>query len=277
MSLLDKIPRSSPHRSRRSAFFKDRGGAPVSTVSAPGGGRDEKLGSAPGGAACDHGRRSRPPPFRHLEYAFAIYPTAKPNGGYYNGTMTVDILGAAPDGGMLVRASDWWYYTLRPRQAVECEVYESGDVHCDSVPPYPSDSDLVLFPLLAQNFFSRGSPASTSSWRQKFALSFAKGLYVTAVSMDLSATPQNGGRVLIVTSKGVFQQLDRRDRKALEEGRFVYDRVASLPVVVHEVRSPTPTGSTYSQTAVDLQLTKDSALQPGPGADTLIRDAGSSR
>ena len=215
-------------------------------------------------------------PVRHLEYAFAIYPTAKSNGGYYNGSLSVDILGTAPDGGTLVRASEWWYYTLRPRQTRECEVYASGTVHCDDV-PYPSETELVLFPLLARDFFSSGLPNGASSWQQKFALSFAKGLYVTAVSMDLSATPQNGGRVLIVTSKGVFQQLDRRDRKALEEGRFVYDRVASLPVVVHEVRSPTPTGSTYSQTAVDLQLTKDSALQPGPGADTLIRDAGSSR
>jgi hypothetical protein len=41
-------------------------------------------------------------PVRHLEYAFASYPTAVPNGGYYNGTLRVDILGTAPDGGTLV-------------------------------------------------------------------------------------------------------------------------------------------------------------------------------
>lgn len=205
-------------------------------------------------------------PVRHLEYAFAIYPTAKPNGGYYNGTLSVDILGIAPDGGMLVQASESWYYALRPRQTRECEVYAVGTVHCDDVPPYPSETELVLFPLLARDFFSSGSSDGPSSWQQKFALSFAKGLYVTAASMDLSATPQSGGRVLIVKSKGVFQQLDRRDQKALEEGQFVYDRAASLPVVVHEVRSPTPTGSIYSQTSVDLQLMKDSAMPPGAPA-----------
>lgn len=197
-------------------------------------------------------------PVRQLEYAFAIYPTAKPNGGLYNGTMSVDILGTAPDGGTLVQASEWWYYTLRPRQTVTCEVYAGGTVRCNDVPPYPSEVELVLFPLLARDFFTGGSASAGSSWQQKFMLTFSKGLYQTAVSLDLSATPQNGGHTEIVTSKGVFQQLDRRDRKALEEGRFVYDPASSIPTAVHEVRSPTPTGSVYSQTAVDLLLTKDS-------------------
>lgn len=203
-------------------------------------------------------------PVRHLEYAFAVYPTAKPNGGLYNGTMSVDILGTAPDGGTFVQVSEWWYYTLRPRQAVTCEVYAGGSVRCNDVPPYPSQVELVLFPLLARDFFSGGSSSGASSWQQKFTLSFSKGLYQTAASLDLSATPQSGGHALIVTSKGVFQQLDRRDRKALEDGRFVYDPASSIPTAVHEVRSPTPTGTVYSQTAVDLLLTKDSAGTSAP-------------
>ena len=203
-------------------------------------------------------------PVRHLEYAFAVYPTAKPNGGLYNGTMSVDILGTAPDGGTLVQVSEWWYYTLRPRQAVTCEVYAGGSVRCDDVPPYPSETELVLLPLLARDFFTAGSSSGATSWQQKLTLSFAKQLYQTAVSLDLRSTPQSGGRILTVTSQGVFQQLDRRDRKALEEGQFVYDRASSIPTVVHEVRSPTPTVSIYSQTAVDLLLMKDSAGTSAP-------------
>lgn len=202
-------------------------------------------------------------PVRHIEYAFAIYPTAKPNGGLYNGTMSVNILGNAPDGGTLVQVGEFWYYTLRPRQTSQCEVYPSGNVRCDDVPPYPSQTELVLLPLLARDFFGGGSANGASSWQKKFTLSFSKGLYVTAASLDLSATPQ-GGRILTVTSKGVFQQLDRRQQKALEEGQFVYNRATSVPVFVHEVRSPTPTGSVYSQTAVDLQLMKDSAGTSAP-------------
>jgi hypothetical protein len=198
-------------------------------------------------------------PVRHLEYAFAIYPNARPNGGYYNGTMSVDIFGRAPDGGVLVRASDWWYYTLRPRQAAECEVYANGDVRCENVPPYPSDSALVLLPLLAANFFSPALPGSPSSWQQKFAVSLSKGAFVTSVTLNLGATPQSDGRLLDVKSTGDIRQLDRRQLHVLEDGEFVYDRAASVPVAVHDVRGHLPTNSVYSQISVDLRLTKDSA------------------
>jgi hypothetical protein len=204
-------------------------------------------------------------PVRHLEYAFAIYSTARPNGGLYNGTLSVDILGTAPDGGTLVQASENWYYALRPRQTRECEVYPNGTVRCDDAPPYPSETELVLLPLLARNFFNDGSAGHPSSWQRNFELSVQKGLYVTAAAINLTATPQGSGRNLTVTSNGVFKQLDRPRRIALEEGRFVYDRTAQVPVEVHEVQSPTPTGSVYTQTAVDLLLLKDSAspaLQP---------------
>jgi hypothetical protein len=202
---------------------------------------------------------NQPAPVRHLEYAFAIYSTAKPNGGLYDGTLSVDILGTAADGGTLVQASEWWYYTLRPRQSRQCEVYPGGTVRCDDAPPYPSETELVLFPLLARNFFSEGSAVGPSSWQRKFELSVQKGWYVTAAAIDLSATPQNDSSNSIVTSTGVFQQLGRHQRKALEAGRFVYDRTIGLPVEVHEVRSPTPTDSVYAETAVDLLLLKDSA------------------
>jgi hypothetical protein len=198
-------------------------------------------------------------PVRHLEYAFAIYPTAVPNHGYYNGTMSVDILGTAPDGGTLVRASDWWYYTLRPRQAAECEVYASGDVHCDNVPPYPSDSALVLLPLLAHNFFSRGSLAGASSWQQQYTVSFNKGTFVTDISMNLDATPKGDGKFLLVKSKGEIRQRDRREHYALEEGSFVYYPAESVPLTIHDERGHLPTNSIYTRTAVDLRLTKDSA------------------
>lgn len=196
-------------------------------------------------------------PVRHLEYAFASYPTAVPNGGYYNGTLRVDILGPAPDGGTLVRTSEWWYYELRPRQAAECELYPNGSVNCDTVPPYPSQSALVLLPLLARDFFSSASPGS--SWQQKYALTFQKQLFTTAASMKLAATPQSNGHLLNVTSEGTLQQLDRRMQYSTEKGQYVYDRATSLPLIVHDVRANLPTRSVYTQMSVDLQITKDSA------------------
>lgn len=197
-------------------------------------------------------------PVRHLEYAFAIYPTAVPNGGYYNGTLSVDVLGPAPDGGTLVRTSEWWYYALRPRQAVECELYPSGSVHCDTVPPYPSQSALVLLPLLARDFF-KGVSQPGSSAQLKYELSVQKQLFTTAASLKLASSPQSNGRLLNVTSEGTLQQLGGRMQYSTENGQYVYDRATALPLVVHDVRANMPTRSVYTQMSVDLQITKDSA------------------
>jgi hypothetical protein len=197
-------------------------------------------------------------PVRHLVYAFATYPTAKANGGYggyYDGTLSIDVLGPARDGGQLVQATDQWYYTLRSRQTRQCEIYPDGSVTWDDVPPYPSDAQRVLLPLLAADFFTPGV-SGVASWQQRFALSFAKGSYVTSASMQLSATPE--GSQLNVNSHAVFQQLDRRQRKVVERSQIVYDRTLRMPVVVHDVRGPLPTESIYSQTSVDLQLVEDS-------------------
>ena len=205
-------------------------------------------------------------PIRHLVYAFATYPTAKPNGGFYDGTLSIDVLGPAPDGGELVRATDWWYYTLRSRQTRECEIYRDGSVAWDEAPPDPSDAQRVLLPLLAADFFAPGLAGATS-WQQKFVLSLAKRLYVTSASMELKATSQ--GSQLNVSSRAVFQQLDGRQRKVVEHSQIVYDRTLGMPVVVRDERGPLPTASIYSQTSVDLQLVEDSgaktngaALQP---------------
>jgi hypothetical protein len=130
-------------------------------------------------------------------------------------------------------------------------------VNCDTVPPYPSQSALVLLPLLARDYFSGASPGS--SWQQKYALTFQKQLFTTAASMKLAATPKSNGRLLNVTSEGTLQQLDRRMQYSTEKGQYVYDRATSLPLIVHDVRANLPTRSIYTQMSVDLQITKDSA------------------
>jgi len=45
-------------------------------------------------------------PIRHLEYAFATQPTASETKGPFNGTLSVNVLGLAPDGGILVRMTE---------------------------------------------------------------------------------------------------------------------------------------------------------------------------
>jgi hypothetical protein len=198
-------------------------------------------------------------PVRHLEYAFATYPTAKPNGDYYDGTLSVDILGKAPDGGTLVRAREWYYFALRPQQSIECEVYGGGTVHCDDLVPSPSAAETVLFPLLDGNFFDAGSSTSASTWQQKFEFSIAKGLYVTSATTQFKPAPQTDARALLLTSSGTLQQLSGEQRKSVQQEQVLYDPAASIPLVVHDVRGPLPARNVYERTSVDLQLTKDSA------------------
>jgi hypothetical protein len=197
-------------------------------------------------------------PVRHLEYAFAVYPTAQNYRGYYDGTLNVDILGPAADGGVSVRMNESWYRALRARQPRLCEVYADGTVRCDDVPPFPTETQLALFPLLGKDFFNGASSQGTSTWQQKFQLKFAKGLYSAAALLDSRATEENDGRILTGTMTGTYKELDSGRPKTFVDVSFVYDRTAHVPFVVHDARFTSP-GSIYNRTSVDLQLTDDSA------------------
>lgn len=211
------------------------------------------LGEAPAG------------PLRHLEYAFAVYPTANETPGYFNGTLDVDIVGPASDGGVLVRMTESWYLTPRPRQPRTCEVYADGTVRCDDTPPFPTESQLALFPLLGADFFSASSAQSNSTWRQKFTLSFRKGTYEAAAAMDVSTVPKGDGRVLSGTMSGAYNQLKTTGSKVIVNITFLYDRVAQVPLVIHDVRMEMP-GGIDDRTSADLQLIKDSAASTAEAA-----------
>jgi hypothetical protein len=205
-------------------------------------------------------------PMRHLEYAFAMYPTATGTKGYFNGTLSVDALGAAPDGGALVRMRESWYRAVRPRQPRTCELYAEGTVRCNDGPPFPSESELALFPLLGRDFFKGASLQGESKWQQKFTLSFRNGTYPAAAAMNLKAAPKAGGRVVTGTMSGAYNQLDTTGVKVIVNVTFIYDIIAQVPLVVHDVRIAVPGGIDES-TSSDFQLTKDSAANAAESAE----------
>lgn len=208
-------------------------------------------------------------PVRHLEYAFTVYPTALPSRGSFDGVLSIDILGSGPNGGTLIRGTETYYFAPRPEQARECEIFANGNYRCDDVPPFPSDSEYVIFPLLARDFFRGASPTAASSWQQKFSYSFAKGLYQWDYALDLSAAPQADGQTLLVTSKGTSAEVGGYRRKTADHGRIVYDPAAAVPILVHEVSAPIHANSIGSETAVDLQLMKDSNPASAPALRQL--------
>ena len=206
------------------------------------------------------------PPTRHLEYAFATYPTANATKGYFNGTLSVDALGPTPNGGVYVRMTESWYRAVRQRQPRTCEVYPEGTVRCNDEPPYPTESELALFPLLGRDFFKSASSQHESMWQQKFTLSFRKGTYAAAASMNLKTTPKGDARVVTGTMSGAYNQLSTTGVKVNVDATFMYDLVARVPLAVHDVRMTTP-GGIYNRMSADLQLTADSAANAADAAE----------
>jgi hypothetical protein len=207
------------------------------------------------------------PTVRHLEYAFSPYPVSRvadtgtigPITGPGTGTMSIDIAGPASDGGLVISATEDWWYSVRPRQTHTCEVYPNGGLSCDYIPS-PSASELVLLPLLARDYFS--GVGSSSGWQQAYKLSFGGGYVVTAVKNDLHVTgSSDAGRIVNVALNGTLTQLDRRYFKAGETGTIAYDTKSSVPVTVRMVRQWVPTDSAFSATGVDFKLLKDSSSE----------------
>ena len=206
------------------------------------------------------------PAVRHLQYAFSPYRVSRvatsdtigPIEGPGTGTMSVDILGQASDGGLMISATEDWWYSVRPRQTHTCEVYPNGGLSCDYIPS-PSASELVLLPLLARDYFAG---VASSQWQQTYRLSFGDAYVVTAVTNTLHVTgSSDGGRIVDIGMNGTLTQLDRHYFKASVVGRIAYDTKSSVPVTVHIVRQWTPTDSTFSSNAVDFKLLKDSASE----------------
>jgi hypothetical protein len=192
--------------------------------------------------------------------------------GTGTGTTTVDILGTAKDGGLMVSASDFWWNTARPRATNTCEVYASGGVSCPQAPYAISPIQVTLFPLLAPGYFDQLSAAGTSSWKYTYqikaaivpgAVGFAGQLttWNCAYSLQGKGPIPNAGPVILIESSGTLDQQGGRYRQATSTQRIAYDPTAKLPVFVTDVRTHIPMTSVYSNDLVELQLTSDSGIK----------------
>ena len=92
------------------------------------------------------------PGVRHFVYRFG-YNTKATEQGQGTGTLTIDIVGIAGDGGMTVHATDNWWNTVNPRQTSTCEVYANGGVNCAQRPYGLSPIQVTILPMLGQHFF----------------------------------------------------------------------------------------------------------------------------
>jgi hypothetical protein len=209
-----------------------------------------------------------PEPVRHLVYQFG-YNTAVASSGQGTGTTTIDILGPAKDGGIMVSGTDHWWNTVRARATNTCEVYPNGGVSCLQSPYALSPMQLTLFPLLGRNYFKGLGPGATSNWTRSYqvkaaivpgASGFAGQLYTWSCVYNLHGKGpiHNAAPLVLILSEGTLDQEGGRYLKATSKQRIVYDPVAKIPAIVRDVRTHLPQRNVYNNDLVELKLTKDS-------------------
>jgi hypothetical protein len=214
------------------------------------------------------GQTPIPGSVRHLVYQFG-YNTKVASSGNGTGTTTIDILGPAKDGGMMVSGTDYWWNTARPRATNTCEVYPNGGVSCSQAPYALSPIQLTIFPLLAHSYFNGLTAGGKSSWTRTYQIKAAilpgasgfAGQLATwncVYSLHGKGPIPNAGHTILIESTGKLDQQGGRYLQATSKQRIAYDPVAKIPVVVRDVRTHLPQRSVYSNDLVELKLTKDS-------------------
>jgi hypothetical protein len=206
---------------------------------------------------------------RHLVYEFG-FNTKVASSGNGTGTTTVDIMGAAPDGGVMISAADYWWNTARPRATNTCELYPDGGVTCQKPAYAISPIQFTLFPLLGKSYFH---PLSTggghATWSRTYdvkavilagASGFASQLttFKCVYTLNGSGKIANAGGTILVKASGKLTQQGGRYLTASSKQSIAYDPVAGIPVVVRDTRTHLPMRSVYSNDLVELKLKSDS-------------------
>ncbi len=206
---------------------------------------------------------------RHLVYEFG-FNTKVATSGNGTGTTTIDIMGPAKDGGVMISGTDYWWNTVRPRATNTCEVYPDGGVSCQQAPYAISPIQFTLFPLLGRNYFH---PLSThgghANWSRTYqvkaailpgASGFASQLTTFNCVYTLNGTGKiaHGGGAILVEANGKLTQQGGRYLTASSKQRIAYDPAAGIPTVVRDVRTHLPMRSVYSNDLVELKLKSDS-------------------
>jgi hypothetical protein len=217
------------------------------------------------------GQTTAPAPgsVRHLVYQFG-YNTKVASQGQGTGTTTIDILGPAADGGVMINGTDYWWNTARPRATNTCEVYPNGSVDCSQRPYAISPLQVTLFPLLAKGFFKGLGAAGNGTWTHSYKvyaaiLPSSSGPPGTPVTWDCvvnftgKGPIANGGGTILTTATGKMTQEGGHYLSATSSTRIAYDPAANLPVVIGTTRTHLPQRSIYNNDVIQLKLIQDSA------------------
>jgi hypothetical protein len=222
-----------------------------------------------------------PAPIRHLEYRISEHSTRTATAESYDGmasgmqtrglqgTMNVDVLAIANDGGMVVRAQVTVDGRGHSDQPVTCAVYGNGEVVCPPDAPI-SGSENLLFGCLGRGFYDPSLVDDKGTWTRDRS---GKELAVVAkFKRDETSNPD----VIVI-----HEQLNVTPLKEATTGNGADGTVAgfesdtdihynvplSVPMSLHDMTTFSARGFNGGGTDfTDLTLTKDSfAKQQPPG------------
>lgn len=201
---------------------------------------------------------------RHLVYRFGY--NAKPtDSGPGTGTITIDVVGQASDGGLTINATEDWWNSVSPKQSSSCELYPSGAVSCAERPYLLLGIEAVIAPLLARNYFSALSTGPNATWNANYDVraSFTPGIYADfagqlstwscAYTLNGAGVVPNEAPLIVVHLNGAMNQKDARRFTLKQEANVVVDPRINVPVFVSELLTPVPQLN-VNQYTVDLRL-----------------------
>jgi hypothetical protein len=202
-----------------------------------------------------------------LVYEFG-YNTAAAKSGPGTGTTTIQIMGGASDGGVMIGGTDNWWNSARPRATNLCELYPNGTVDCAQRPYAISPIQLTIFPLLARDFFN-GLGNGSSGWERSYqvkaaiipgASGMAGNPYTWNCVFNLHGKGQipNAGSAVLIETTGTLTQQGGHYLKGTSKQRIAYDPVSKVPVAIRDVRTHLPQRTVYNNDFIELKLMKDS-------------------
>lgn len=204
-----------------------------------------------------------PAPIRHLEYRVSGHSMASAQAESYDGTasgmatagfdgtMSVDVLALAKDGGMVVRASMTMDDEIRPEQAVTCAVYGDGRVICPANAPITGAMH-VLFSHLGRDFYDTSIIDANGKWTRT---NDGGGVDVESV---FTSKPTSDAGIVAISEHTTVEPRGQLGSGWTDEAKIRYNVALSVPVSIHNESTPDSRSANGGVETTDLRLTQDS-------------------
>lgn len=203
-------------------------------------------------------------PLRHLVYEVSQHNQGTAQGASYEGTETgvvasgfdgkilVDVMAAANDGGLVIRAALWFKNEIRPLQAVTCAVYGNGNVVCPQDAPNSATVN-TLFAFLGRGYYDPGSIDAKGNWDRHHQ--FDDG---STIDTHCSSAPTQEANVVTITQHTELNPGKQISGGLVDNATLTYNTVLDVPLAIHDVSQNGPRSSGSWSSTTDFRLVEDS-------------------